>query len=196
MSSSGRSSDPKHFNLDDDMFEITTDARRDVSDLIDRSHGSKNLMAEPLVEESSTRTHYDDFHTIDWLKDLSRDRFRHRIMQKRRKESMWEQILALHDSWSGWICVLLVGLSSGLLAAVVDIGVNWMTHIKDGICMNAFWLNKPQCCWASKDVTYDFYNNPKCSQVKKYFITKFQTKSIKKCFTKVVQLARSIRRRQ
>ena len=152
-------------SIDDDMLEITTDARRDVSDLVDRSQGSKNLMDTPLIEDSSTRTHYDDFHTIDWLKDLARDRFRHRIIQKKRKENIWQQIVTLHDSWSGWLCVLLVGLSSGVVAAVVDIGSNWITHIKDGICVNAFWLNKPQCCWASKNVTYDHYNNPKCPEV-------------------------------
>ena len=75
----------KNFSIDDEMLEITTDARRDVSDLIDRSQGSKNLMEIPLIEDSSTRTHYDDFHTIDWLKDLARDRFRHRIIQKKKK---------------------------------------------------------------------------------------------------------------
>lgn len=155
-------------HLDDEMLEITTDARRDISDLVDRSQGSKNLMDTGMgPEEIGAKigdTHYDDFHTIDWLKDLSRDRFRHRILQKRRKENLWQQIMALHDSWSGWICVLLVGLSSGLLAAVVDIGVNWITHIKDGICVNAFWLNKPQCCWASKNVTYDNYGLPRCPE--------------------------------
>lgn len=151
--------------MDDDMFEITTDARRDVSDLVDRSQGSKNLMDVPLVDDSSSRTHYDDFHTIDWLKDLNRDRFRHRVIQKKKKESIWQTIVTLHDSWSGWICVLLVGLSSGLVAAVVDIGTNWLTNIKDGICVNAFWLNKPQCCWASKNLTFDEYNDPKCPEV-------------------------------
>lgn len=158
-------------SMDDDMFDITTDARRDVSDLVDRSQGSKNLMDVPLVEDSTLRTHYDDFHTIDWLKDLTRDRLRHRVIQQKRKEGLWQQIVTLHDSWSGWICVLLVGLSSGLVAAIVDIGTNWITNIKDGICVNAFWLNKPQCCWASKNVTYDSNNNPKCPEVRlNYFI--------------------------
>lgn len=163
----------QHYSIgiDDDMLEITTDARRDVSDLVDRSQGSKNLMDTPLIEDSATRTHYDDFHTIDWLKDLARDRFRHRVIQQKKKESIWQQIITLHDSWSGWICVLLVGLSSGLVAAVVDIGSNWITHIKDGICVNAFWLNKPQCCWASKNVTYDHYNNPKCPEVINHYFS-------------------------
>lgn len=167
-------------SMDDDMIDITTDARRDITDLVDRSQGSKNLMEDPLAEHdasgaagagagaggaSGSRTHYDDFHTIDWLKDLARDRFRHRIIQRRRKESLWQTIVTLHDSWSGWICVLLVGLSSGVAAAVVDIGTNWMFNIKDGLCINAFWLNKAQCCWASKNISYDKFSNPKCPEV-------------------------------
>lgn len=153
-------------SMDDDMLDITTDARRDITDLVDRSQGSKNLMDDPTVDSSGggSRTHYDDFHTIDWLKDLARDRFRHRIIQRRRKESLWQTIVTLHDSWSGWICVLLVGLSSGMAAAIVDIGTNWMTNIKDGLCVNAFWLNKAQCCWASKNISYDKFNNPKCPE--------------------------------
>ena len=55
--------------------------------------GSKNLMESPGVQEESTKTHYDDFHTIDWLKDLARDRFRHRIIQRRRKESILQKIV-------------------------------------------------------------------------------------------------------
>jgi hypothetical protein len=150
--------------FDDEMLEITTDARRDISDLIDRSQGSKNLMDVPVIEDSSIRTHYDDFHTIDWLKDLARDRFRHRIIQKKRTENFLQRLITLHDAWSGWICVLLVGLSSGLAAGMVDIGTSWMTNLKDGICINAFWLNKAQCCWASRQIKYDKHNNPECPE--------------------------------
>ncbi len=193
---SAATKNPFAFSIDDDMLDITTDARRDVSDLVDRSQGSKNLMADvPLPEDSSQRTHYDDFHTIDWLKDLARDRFRHRIIEQRRKESIWQQIVTLHDSWSGWICVLLVGLSSGLVAAIVDIGTNWMTHIKDGMCVNAFWLNKPQCCWASKNITYDRYNNPKCPEVSIKLLLKLSilkifipSKNSADCFTSQVNV--------
>jgi len=152
-------------SLDEDLLEITTDARMDVSDLVDRSQGSKNLMEVPFTSpEDATRTHYDDFHTIDWLKDLARDRFRHRIIQKKHKDSIIQKLIMYHDSWSGWLCVLLVGISSGLVAAVVDIGANWITHIKDGICVDAFWLTRAQCCWASRNITYDNYNNPNCPE--------------------------------
>lgn len=50
-----------------------------------------------------------------------------------------------HDAWSGWVCVLLVGLASGCVAGVIDIGASWMTDLKLGICPQAFWLNREQC---------------------------------------------------
>lgn len=56
---------------------------------------------------------YDDFHTIDWLRDIARDRMRHRHIVKKRQEGCWEQIKGAHDAWSGWVCVLLVGVAAG-----------------------------------------------------------------------------------
>ena len=56
---------------------------------------------------------YDDFHTIDWLRDIARDRMRHRHIVKKRQEGCWEQLKGAHDAWSGWVCVLLVGVAAG-----------------------------------------------------------------------------------
>lgn len=35
---------------------------------------------------------YSDFHTIDWLKDLARDRMRHRYITKKQQNSLWDLI--------------------------------------------------------------------------------------------------------
>lgn len=35
---------------------------------------------------------YSDFHTIDWQRDLARDRMRHRYIVKRRQNSIWELV--------------------------------------------------------------------------------------------------------
>lgn len=67
-----------------------------------------------------------------------------------------------HDAWSGWVCVLLVGLFTGVFAGVIDIGASWMTDLKFGICPQAFWLNSEQCCWSSNETTFE---NGNCSQV-------------------------------
>lgn len=56
---------------------------------------------------------YDDFHTIDWQRDIARDRMRHRYIVKKRGESICDLIRGFHDAWSGWLCVLLAGLAAG-----------------------------------------------------------------------------------
>lgn len=105
---------------------------------------------------------YDDFHTIDWQRDIARDRMRHRYIVKKKHDSIWGLIKGAHDAWSGWLCVLLVGLFTGVAAGIIDIGASWMTDLKFGICPQAFWLNKEQCCWSYNETTFDGGN---CSQV-------------------------------
>lgn len=105
---------------------------------------------------------YDDFHTIDWQRDIARDRMRHRHIIKKKQDSIWNLIEGAHDAWSGWLCVLLVGLCTGAVAGVIDIGASWMTDLKFGICPQAFWLNREQCCWSSNETSFDSGN---CSQV-------------------------------
>jgi len=68
-------------------------------------------------------------------------------------------IRGAHDAWSGWLCVLLVGILSGMVAGVVDIGATWLTDIKLGICPSAFYLNQEQCCWSSEEVIVDVSGN-------------------------------------
>ncbi|KAF6779145.1 hypothetical protein AHF37_01296 [Paragonimus kellicotti] len=53
------------------------------------------------------------------------------------------------DSGSGWFCVLAVGLITGIIACVIDIGSTWMSDLKEGVCVEAFWFNREQCCWSS-----------------------------------------------
>ncbi|XP_014209689.1 H(+)/Cl(-) exchange transporter 5 isoform X2 [Copidosoma floridanum] len=104
---------------------------------------------------------YDDFHTIDWQRDIARDRMHHRYILKKKHDSIWDLIKGAHDAWSGWLCVLLVGLLTGVTAGVIDIGASWMTDLKFGICPQAFWLNKEQCCWSYSETSFTGDN---CSQ--------------------------------
>lgn len=61
---------------------------------------------------------YDDFHTIDWQREVARDRSRHRSLFSRdRKSISWKQLLySWNDAWSGWLCVSLVGIFAGAVA--------------------------------------------------------------------------------
>ena len=61
---------------------------------------------------------YDDFHTIDWLRDIARDRMRHRQVIKKRQDSCLDYLKGAHDAWSGWVCVFLVGVATGRVSVV------------------------------------------------------------------------------
>eukprot|EP00118_Oscarella_pearsei_P020540 m.223290 g.223290 ORF g.223290 m.223290 type:complete len:844 (+) comp39981_c1_seq22:40-2571(+) len=101
---------------------------------------------------------YEDFHTIDWVRDRTRDSRRHKRLNRNKKESWrgwWEK---LNDAWSGWILVFLVGLASGLAAGIIDIGSDWMGDLKIGICWSEFWLNKAGCCFLSNETTYSVHH--------------------------------------
>lgn len=59
--------------------------------------------------------------------------------------------------------MLLVGIFSGCVAGVIDIGASWMTDLKLGVCPQAFWLNREQCCWSSNEI--QSFDSGNCSQV-------------------------------
>ncbi len=47
------------------------------------------------------------------------------------------------------------------MASFIDIGTTWMTDLKYGICPEAFWFDREQCCWSSNQTTF----SDNCSQV-------------------------------
>ncbi|CEF60820.1 Chloride channel-c [Strongyloides ratti] len=96
-------------------------------------------------------TKYGDFHTIDWQKDLARDRLRHKLLINKKREFPLGVIKNLWDAGSGWLCVLMVGLAAGATAGIIDIGARWMNDLKEGICADRFWLDREHCCWSSND---------------------------------------------
>nr|XP_057908101.1 H(+)/Cl(-) exchange transporter 4 isoform X2 [Doryrhamphus excisus] len=131
----------------------------------DEMNGAGNLMdflEEPFPDVAT----YEDFHTIDWLREKSRDTDRHRKITSKSKESIWELIKSLLDAWSGWVVMLLIGLLSGTLAGVIDLAVDWMTDLKEGVCLSAFWYSHEQCCWTSNETTFD--DRDKCPQWQKW----------------------------
>ncbi|GAU98531.1 hypothetical protein RvY_09664 [Ramazzottius varieornatus] len=98
---------------------------------------------------------YDDFHTIDWLRDNAMDRQRHRRFNQAKKQSSLDWLRSGMDASSAWICVFLVGLACGVCASVLDIGTAWLIDLRDGVCSKGFWFNREQCCWGSNQTTFD-----------------------------------------
>ena len=82
------------------------------------------------VEEIPGLGQYDDFHTIDWQRDIARDRTRHRLsllthfnkyivvhdltrryIVKKKQESLLDLIRGAHDAWSGAAIKAFLGQS-------------------------------------------------------------------------------------
>lgn len=155
-------------STDDELLDIRTGALEHWHDSDEEeiaknlSSSSSNLM-DTLDDLPPGIGQYEDFHTIDWLRDIARDRMRHRHIIKKKQEGIWEKIKSAHDAWSGWVCVLLVGVAAGICAGIIDIGATWMSDLKEGICAEAFWLNREQCCWS---VSNTDANDDYCQQWK------------------------------
>ncbi|KAG9340925.1 hypothetical protein JZ751_020118 [Albula glossodonta] len=121
-----------------------------------------DLLDEPVPGVGT----YEDFNTIDWVREKSKDRDRHREITSKSKESTWALLHSVSDAFSGWLLMLLIGLMSGALAGGIDISAHWMTDLKEGVCLNGFWFNHEHCCWTSNETT--FQERDKCPQWKSW----------------------------
>ncbi|KAI9327083.1 chloride channel [Obelidium mucronatum] len=101
---------------------------------------------------SDRRVGYDDFTTIDWLHDEAKDRVR---AQDLKRWKGWRgQLVRAFDGIQAWIVVLLIGVSMGLCAGVIDIASIWLNDVKEGYCEAGFYLSKKFCCWHRPETDY------------------------------------------
>ncbi|XP_008318703.1 H(+)/Cl(-) exchange transporter 5 isoform X1 [Cynoglossus semilaevis] len=124
-------------------------------------HGPSQ-MVDPLDDPLPGVGTYEDFNTIDWVREKSKDRDRHREITHKSRESTVALLLRISDAFSGWLLMLLVGLMAGALAGGIDIAAHWLTDMKEGVCLNGFWFNHEHCCWTSSEPT--FQERDRCPQ--------------------------------
>ncbi|XP_051756665.1 H(+)/Cl(-) exchange transporter 5 isoform X2 [Ctenopharyngodon idella] len=159
-----------------DISDVTVDFSEDVPPLNRdysvgcckadwRLHNSPKLMdlMDDTIPGIGT---YEDFNTIDWVREKSKDRDRHREITNKSKQSTLALLFSVSDAFSGWLLMLLIGLMSGALAGGIDIAAHWMTDLKEGVCLNGFWFNHEDCCWTSNETT--FQERDKCPQWKSW----------------------------
>uniref|UniRef100_A0A8C2XLW7 Chloride channel protein n=1 Tax=Cyclopterus lumpus TaxID=8103 RepID=A0A8C2XLW7_CYCLU len=121
-----------------------------------------NKMVDPLEDPLPGLGTYEDFNTIDWVREKSKDRDRHREITNKSKESTVALLHSVSDAFSGWLLMLLVGLMAGALAGGIDIAAHWLTDLKEGLCLVGFWFNHEHCCWTSNETT--FQERDRCPQ--------------------------------
>ncbi|KAL0969963.1 hypothetical protein UPYG_G00235330 [Umbra pygmaea] len=109
-----------------------------------------DLLDEPVPGVGT----YEDFNTIDWVREKSKDRDRHREITSKSKQSTTALVDSITDAFSGWLLMVLIGLMSGALAGGIDILAYWLTDLKEGVCLNGFWFDHEHCCWGSNKTTF------------------------------------------
>ncbi|GAB7346791.1 hypothetical protein MBLNU459_g1891t1 [Dothideomycetes sp. NU459] len=102
---------------------------------------------------------YEDFTTIDWVRDAAREQQRRKVKRQEQagffeaegsvgwRRKLWES----YDAGQAWIVVSLIGAAIGLNAAFLNIVTEWLSDIKLGYCTTAFYLNESFCCWGAED---------------------------------------------
>ena len=63
----------------------------------------------------------------------------------------------LTDLCASFVCC------AGSCAGIIDIGATWMSDLKEGVCLDAFWFSQEQCCWSANSTTFDVDGD--CEQV-------------------------------
>ncbi|KAF2645408.1 hypothetical protein P280DRAFT_389017 [Massarina eburnea CBS 473.64] len=124
-----------------------------------------------IVEEIAEIKRYEDFTTIDWVQDATRERLRRKA--KRRDRATWgrggeggmglrgrkggwkagkwrRKVVEAYDAGQAWIVVTIVGVAIGMNAAMLNIITEWLGDIKLGHCETAFYLNENFCCWGAE----------------------------------------------
>ncbi len=124
---------------------ITTDLSasgpEDVLDVFDDIEGT-NL-------GTIRRTAYGNFDSIDWIHEHSKERIRR---QSYLSDTTLRGVFArVWDQNQTWAILIVSGLAVGVIAATIDIVSTWLGDLKDGYCVESFYLSKAFCCWGLTD---------------------------------------------
>ncbi|EJD52833.1 hypothetical protein AURDEDRAFT_111372 [Auricularia subglabra TFB-10046 SS5] len=119
--------------------------------------------SEDDEEEYDRLRKYEDFTTIDWIKDSLIERNRrareartnHALLraQHGRLTSRGLAVLAKRFlvAGQGWLVIVLVGVCIGVNAALISILTEWLADLRTGFCREGWWLNVESCCTQVSD---------------------------------------------
>ncbi|KAF4785698.1 voltage gated chloride channel [Colletotrichum scovillei] len=112
------------------------------------SHQASLSKADQALGQSpplGDRLPYNDYTTIDWLRDLTKDSSRARRLRAR--PGIRGTAVRWFDQCQGWIAAAVIGALTALVAFVVDVSVATVSDWKEGYCRTNVFLDRGRCCW-------------------------------------------------
>ena len=103
------------------------------------------------LEGPGRRVGYDDLTAIDWIFEYTKERQRLRLLHSH-AVGVFGYAQQLFDASHVWLVLIGTGMTSGILAAGIDVVTSWLGDLKTGYCRagpggGKFYLNKGFCCW-------------------------------------------------
>lgn len=100
--------------------------------------------------DGDTRRFYDDFTTIDWIRDTINDSTRRTFIRSqpgiRGKLGMW------FDACQGWILITIIAFSFAVLAFTINQFETLLFDLKQGICRPRPFARYSTCCEVSESI--------------------------------------------
>jgi chloride channel 3/4/5 len=103
------------------------------------------------IEGPGRRVGYEDMTAIDWIFEYTKERQRLRALYSN-ASGILGYVRRMLDASQIWVVLILTGLTTGLIAASIDIASDWLGDLKTGYCAagddsGRFYLSKHFCCW-------------------------------------------------
>ncbi len=118
---------------------------------------------------------YEDVETVDWVEDAVRENKRkcERILKNSKEVAILDetdtsttvmldvlrnrqyrlryQIGKMYRAAQSWITLVLIGITIGIIAGILNIVTEWLNDFKSGYCSTSLYLNKNFCCWGESE---------------------------------------------
>jgi len=111
------------------------------------SRTSTEVARDSLTTEDN---YYDNYDTIDWIRDSTRDRRLRDTVDELISKSHWPKFIIyltrIFYRVQAWIILSLIAVSCGILAASIAIPVDWLSDTRFGYCTQGFFLSARMCC--------------------------------------------------
>lgn len=143
---SGASGDVSGFVLSRSSFDQSSSHRLAVPP----RQGSRGQFSR-LRRRSARRDTAADFRGDFLIHDFINAKSRSHVLQRERQREeggRWAQIAFMARLY---VVLVGMGIGAGLIAAVLDLCVEWLSDIKFGLCTRAWYLSKDMCCKLGED---------------------------------------------
>lgn len=120
-------------------FSFTHPDDNDILQAIDSRAQTKTI---------SQRDYYDDFTSVDWVKDSIKESQRQHKLN--REKGLRGTASRFFDKCQDWILISLVACLFSLVAFVIDKSERTLIDLKSGYCQTNWLLNESTCCETSE----------------------------------------------